>query len=116
MENGLLYRFLGKNMELSIFEDRVELYKDLSMKRWTVPYSIINNVMFRQVSHEKTGFIKVRAQGIMFDFVTYKFNRRDSQQDMQNLRSLMEAAKDEINRRVVARRGLPENTSIITYY
>lgn len=116
MQNALLYRFLGKNMELSIFEDRVELYKDLSMKRWTVPYNIINNVYFRQVSHNKTGFIKVRAQGIMFDFVTYKFNRHDSEKDMQNLCSLMEAAKEEINKRVVALRGLPENTSIITYY
>lgn len=116
MDNELLYRILGKNMEISVFEDRVELYKDFSGKRWTVPYRIINNVMFRQISYDNTGFIKVRANGIMFDFVTYKFGRRDSQADMENMRALMEAAKDEINRRVVAMRGLPENTSIITYY
>lgn len=116
MENGLLYRFLGKNMQLSVYEDRVELYKDFTGKRWTVPYSIINNVMFRQVSYENTGFIKVRAQGIMFDFVTYKFRSSDSHADMQSVRSIMDAAKNEINKRVVAYRGLPENTSIITYY
>ena len=117
MQTGakLLIQVVGKEMQLYVYEDRVDMYKKSSQKLFSARYTNITNVYFRPTSYSNTGFIKVRAMGSMFDFVTYKFNR-ESPEQINFLLGQLTAAKDEINARVVAARGFPQGSSVVTYY
>ena len=105
----------GKDMHLYVFEDRVELFKAISNKVFSFQYNLINKVLFRPTSSSQTGFIKVRAQSGMFDFVTYKF-RRETIDEINNMINLLTAAKNEIDARVKAAKGMPENSTVVIYY
>ena len=113
--NCLLMRLHGKQMELFVYDDRVDLYKRSSNKVFSARYSHITGVYFRLASRANTGFIKVRAMGGMFDFVTYKFSR-ESPEHMNFVLGQLSAAKDEINARTIAARGLPPGSSVVSYF
>lgn len=115
MQINLIIKVVGKGMQLFVYEDRVDMFKENSQKLFSATYQSINNIYFRQISSSKTGFIKIRANGTMFDFVTYKF-KRESQEQRSFLNGELNAAKEEINKRAVAARGLPAGSSIVSYF
>ena len=111
----LIIQVEGKNMFLSVYDDRVELYKPVTAKVFSYRYIEINRVMFRLMSAVETGFLKVRAQSGMFDFVTYKLKREPADR-AAFLQGQLTAAKNEIDARVKAARGLPSGSTVVTYY
>ena len=113
--SNLIIQVEGKNMYLNVYDDRVELYKPSTQKVFSFRYESINRVMFRLTSSANTGFIKVRAQSGMFDFVTYKFKREPMDQ-VNFLQGQLTAAKNEIDARVKAAKGLPPASTVVTYY
>ena len=115
-ENTLVVRVMGKNMELNVYEERAELYKAMWSKFHTAYYSAIHSIYFREPSFEQTGFIKVRAQGSMFDFVTYRTSSSDTSEQTQAMKDKMHAALGEIEKRVREARGLPDNARLVTYF
>ncbi len=113
--SNLIIQVEGKNMYLNVYDDRVELYKPATQKVFSFRYESINRVMFRLMSSANTGFIKVRAQNGMFDFVTHKFKREPLDQ-VHLLQGQLTAAKNEIDARVKAAKGLPPASTVVTYY
>jgi hypothetical protein len=68
----------GKNAILNVFPECVT-YKKFGNHREAVAwYPKIIRVDFRMMSWSDTGFIKVRALGANFDFVTHRLHRRET--------------------------------------
>jgi hypothetical protein len=118
MENckELIVKLFGKNMELLVCGDKIVLFKNLWGTHYTAPYSAINKVLYREPSYQKTGFIKIRSAGQPMDFVTYKTGRSDTTEQSQALKDEMQLALNEIEKRVKAARGLPDNAHLVTYF
>ena len=114
--NALVIRVLGKNMELSVYEDRVELFKAMWSTAYVAQYANIHRLQFRQPAYEKTGFIKIKGSGAPLDFVTYKSRRRDTTEQIESVQNEMHKALNEIESRVKAARGLPDNAWLTQYF
>jgi len=105
----------GKGMNLYVYEDRALLYKPNTQRSFVCRFIYTTKVMYRPASRENTGFIKMRSKDGMFDFITFKFKRETPEQQQAALSALI-YAKDVINAKIAAARGLPEGTNVIQYF